>query len=240
MKKNKYFKLAVSASLALSLVKVASGMPITFESNDTWNVFDSSNNLIGPAQNVCLNDTSPSTCPPGSTVYGYSGSAWGADLSSISGANWIWAPGITGLSTSASLAQYSFVKEFDLIGVPQSGSISLSVDDFAEIFVNNTLVGTVGSITNLSLAISAQSLLSTFDISSFLISGINRIRVTAQNGPDSFSGISNSNYSQNPAGVVFGGALTAMPEPSTFFLFCIGGLFLVGIAKARRNATEGF
>ena len=40
----------------------------------------------------------------------------------------------------------------------------------------------------------------------WLVSGTNTFAFTAQNGPDSFAGVSGATYAQNPAAVVFGGS----------------------------------
>ena len=201
---------------------------ITFGSGTTWQVSYSSGVLLGNAQNVCLNATSPSTCPAGATVYGFAGSAWTADLSSITG-TWIWAPGVTGATSPADQQTYDFSQSFVLDGSPISGSISVAVDDFAQVFVNGISVGTTGSLTDFATAQAAQSQLTSFDISSALTSGTNTITVRASNGPAYFAGCNGGcSYSQNAAGVVFGGSiLTAVPEPSTVWLVGSSFLFLL-------------
>lgn len=79
----------------------------------------------------------------------------------------------------------------------------MAVDDFAEVFVNGTSVGITGSVTDVSVASAAQSSLTTFDITLFLIAGTNVITVRAANGP---FGCGTGPYNCNPAGVVFGGS----------------------------------
>jgi hypothetical protein len=173
----------------------AFGFTITFASDATWS-----------AQNVCVNALSPPNCPLGATLYGTggAGAGWPADLSSISGATWIWASGITGATSPAYPAEYTFSKAFDLPDIPGAGSISVAADDFAEVIVNGTSVGTVGSVTDVSLAGPAQNSLRSFNIGPYLVRGSNLIAVRAANG---VFGCGAGPYSCNPAGVVFGGEL---------------------------------
>ena len=158
-----------------------------------------------------------------------------------SGAFWIWAPGITGDTPNASLAEYAFSRKFDLAGTPISGSISVAVDDMAQVYVNGSLAGTTGSITNASVAFAAQSALKSFDITPFLVSGTNTIEVLAQNGPDSFAGVTNSDYRQNTAGVVFGGTITfqSVPEPSSIALLGLGSFGILLYGRKRRRGNSG-
>lgn len=66
-------------------------------------------------------------------------------VSPISGATWIWAPGITGATTPAELAQYFFSKSITLAAAPTAASFLVAVDDFAELRINGTVVGTRGA-----------------------------------------------------------------------------------------------
>jgi hypothetical protein len=221
---------AIVIGVLLGHVPGARAGMITFVSDTSWTVSDSSNNPIGSAHSVVLNDTYPVVRPSGATVYGYNGPlGWGADLSSIPGAFWNWAPGITGATPNANGAEYSFSHQFNLPGAFVSGMISVAVDDFAQVFVNGTSVGATGSVTDLVVAQQAQSALKTFDITPFLVSGQNTILVLAENGL--FNNPS-ANYSENPAGVVFGGSLTfqSVPAPPSFVLLglALGVLFLYG------------
>jgi len=200
------------AVLAAALVVVgvvpahASIKRSTYSSNPTWHTFTGvpTNGPLGNAQAVCLNATSPANCPAGATLYGFGGSGWFADLSTIPHALWIWAPGIDGTSHPSELAQYYFSKRIRIHGHPVSGKISVSADDFAEVSVNGTVVGSVGSTTDPVVASEAQNELTTFVITPFLHHGKNRITVRAQNGEGSFGGCSDCTYQQQPAGVVFG------------------------------------
>ena len=152
---------------------------------------------------MCLNLSYPSPCPAGATVYGFVGGGWRADLSSIPGAHWIWAPNINGTTTPAELNQFFFSKTFQLDGSKAFGSISISADDFAEVRVNGHVVGTIGSVSDFSTALAAQGPLTTFNLTPFLKAGTNILTIRAENG--SFGICCPSNYAGNPAGVVFGG-----------------------------------
>ena len=169
---------------------------VTFVSDTTWAASDPAGTSLGFAQDICLNPTL---------------SCASANLSSIPGARWIWAPGITGTTSPAFPAEFFFSKAFNLPGPPIAGTISVAVDDFAEVFINGTSAGTTGSVTNRSLAGAAQRALATFNITSFLLQGTNVIRIRAANGP---FGCGAGRYSCNPAGVVFGASLSFPPNVS--------------------------
>jgi hypothetical protein len=90
-----------------------------------------------------------------------------------------------------------------------AGTIFVAVDDLAEVVVNGIVIGSTGSVTDFGEAASAQASLKEFDLLAFLEPGPNNITIRAQNGPSSFAGGCNPcNYSQNPAGVVFGGSIS--------------------------------
>jgi hypothetical protein len=141
--------------------------------------------------------------------YGFDGSGWPADLSSIPGATWIWVTGITGETSPAFPAEVSFSKSFKLKGTPIAGSISIAADDYAQVLVNGIVVGEIGSRSDESLAGSAQSFLTTFDLGPYLVRGKNLIVVQGANGD---FGCGAGPYSCNPAGVVFGGSLSFQSE----------------------------
>ncbi len=224
---------AVSAFLALGFTQQALGESITFVSDTTWQVADSGGTSLGSAQYVCLNSFVPASCPAGATSYEYP-AGWTADLTSIPGAAWIWAPGVTASTSAAYPAQFLFSKSFEIGSGVLGGSIALAADDFAEVFVNGTSVGTVGSTTDGAAASAAQSSITTFDISSWLLKGTNIISIGGVNGP---FGCSGGAYSCNPAGVVFGGeiftALVPLPNTLTLFLIGLGGLSLTGVRRRR-------
>ena len=181
--------------------------PMTFVSDTSWAVYNNdpalgSATLLGSSQFVCLSASVPSNCPPGATIYGHTGGGWTADLSSIPDAHWIWAPGINGTTSPAEFHQFYFSKTFQLAS-KTFGLVSISADDLAEVRVNGHIVGTIGSISDFSTASLAQSALTTFDLSPFLIVGSNVITIRGEDGP--FGLCCPSNYAGNPAGVVFGG-----------------------------------
>jgi hypothetical protein len=198
----------------------ASAASATFVSDDTWSVYNAdpasagSATLLGEAQKVCLNASFPIPCPAGATIYGFPNGGWSADLSSIPGAAWIWAPGINAATTPADLQQFFFSKTVSVRAGPYTGSsTSIAADDFAELRVNGRIVGNIGSTSNIQLAGPAQSGLTAFDVSQYLIPGKNTITIRGQNGPYWFSpaGCDPCSYAQNTAGVVFGGALADHP-----------------------------
>ena len=235
---------AVMAATGLVTLPAAAQTTTTLVSGPSWNTTDTFGASLGAAQYVVLNSQYPAVQPPGATDYGSAANpGWTADISSIPGAYWIWAPSITGATSNASLAQYSFSQQFFLAGTPQTGTFSIAVDDFASVVVNGTQVGSVGSITDASVAFQAQSNLTTFDIAPFLTTGQNTIVVNAENGPDYFAGAVDPPYSVNTAGVVFGGSITsaAVPEASTTISF--GLLLLLGgtcfaVKKTARKAGQ--
>lgn len=217
-----HMKKLVLMLLATAWMGDAAAQTITFGSDRTWGVFSGdpsrrSHHAYGTAQPVCLDATTPASCAPGSTLYSYTGGwsgAWSADLSPIPGAEWIWAP----CTTQEALAdgrEYFFSNTFLLPGVPTAGTLSLAVDDWAEVIVNGVVVPlpdgrlSVGSRTDPSVAGAAQTALVTFDLLPYLREGSNVISVHAANGPKEFAGSTVAcTYAQNPAGVVFGGAIT--------------------------------
>ncbi|HJR33551.1 MAG TPA: hypothetical protein VJ817_01275 [Gemmatimonadales bacterium] len=199
-----------------------SNITITFVSDVTWS-----------AQTVCVNALSPPNCPAGATLYGIggAGAGWSADLSSIPGAAWIWGLGVTGATSPAYPAEYTFSKVFDLPGVPAASSISIAADDFAEVLVNGMSAGTVGSRTDASLAGAAQNALRSFDIRPYLVRGSNVIAVRAANG---VFGCGAGPYSCNPAGIVFGGILRTA-DPGTLIAGLTDAVLALHLSPAGRE-----
>ena len=236
--------LPLAAFLEVAAILPAAAQTTTkLASGPSWQTTDVSGASLGSAQYVVLNNQYPTIQPPSATDYGAPANpGWTADISSIPGAYWIWAPGITGATPNASLAQYSFSQQFFLSSAPQAGTFSIAVDDFASVMVNGTQVGSVGSITNVGTAFAAQSTLTTFNIAPYLMTGQNTIVVNAENGPDYFAGEADPPYSVNTAGVVFGGVITsaAVPEASTNvslgLLLMLLGATAVAAKKAARQA----
>lgn len=226
--------------LALPAPVAAQTSSVSFSSGPGWTAADSGGTPIGNAQNVCLNASAPSPCPAGATLWGYGGSGWGQSLAAIAGATWIWAPGLTGTSPNASLARYSFSNTITVGGTPVTGTVYMLADDLVELRVNGTLVGTVGSISDPSQSGAGRPALVQFDVLPHLVSGANTFTFTAQNGSDLFGGVPNANYSQNPAGTVFGGTITYTPPVPTmggWVMIGLAGLLLIIAARRLRPAV---
>jgi Thrombospondin type 3 repeat len=128
--------------------------------------------------------------------------------SPIPGAAWIWAPGVTGTTSPAELAQFFFSKTFTLAAAPTTATFLVAADNFAEVRVNGTVVGTTGSTTDFDAGLASQQRLKSFDIAPQLTAGTNTITIRAQNATG-FGSCSPCTYQENPAGVIFGGAITA-------------------------------
>jgi hypothetical protein len=222
--------LGMLAFLTLCSVPM-SAANIVFSSGPNWDVFNV--DPVTPGA-VPLGPAQRAFCPGGIVC-------WSADLSTIPGATWMW--GQWSPSTPSDLKQFFFSKTF-VLGDPVSGTISVAVDDFAQVFVNGINAGTTGSISDVAAASAAQSEVVTFDISSFLKPGSNIVTVFAQNGPAWFPGAGvcpteGCTYGMNPAGVVFGGSLSDVsantPEPESAALGCVGALVLALCGITRRQ-----
>jgi hypothetical protein len=163
---------------------------------------------LGPAREVCLSPSIPANCPATALTYTTSGTGWAAG-SGIPQAHWIWRGDVVA-SAPADLQLGIFEKSFDL-GPNPAGLIQIAADNFAQIFVNGLAVGAVGSMTDITQANTAHSMLTTFDLTAALQAGSNTITVVGQNAVGAFSGCGASpcTYMQNPAGVDFAGTLTS-------------------------------
>src|SRR4051812_26911644 len=88
--------------LGLGMASKAEASIITLASDPSWDAYDANPasgtaHLLGAAEYVADNASAPTNQPPGTVVYGYpAAGGMTANLSSIPGAHWIWAPGITG------------------------------------------------------------------------------------------------------------------------------------------------
>ena len=160
-------------------------------SGTQWEVYDNKNTFLGYAQNVCINATQPNNCPVGATLYGGT-SLPGVWTAAISGATWIWAPGVVSTTTPADNQEFTFKSIFFIRGIPIGGTISLAADNQAEVYLNGTLIGSSNSHT----------MPSNFTISpSLLRQGFpNYIEVKTINNV----GCELNQYQCNPAGLLFG------------------------------------
>lgn len=187
---------------------------ITFVSGDDWPWFagdldGADGGSMGTASVVCVTPTSPPNCPPNAVVYQTgTNSGWQADTSALPNAYWIWRGDVSPYRI-ADLEFAVFQKSF-FLGSNPTGAISIAADDFAEVRVNGSPAGGMGSVTNVAIASRSQSALVTFDLGPYLVEGVNTITVIGQNGPASFASCYGAcTYAQNTAGVVFGGTLTS-------------------------------
>jgi len=183
------------------------GQSITLESDVNWDVYSNRSQeqkaFLGKAQLVCANTTIPAGCPAGAVNYNLAG-AWSARIDGCQGnARWIWAPGISAESTPAEASEYYFVNHVSLPGGPVSARIYLAVDDEAEVIVNGTSIGTIGSTTDYGVAWASQSEPTSLYITRALLAGQNTMTIRAANGVGTFAGCVDCTYQQHPAGVMF-------------------------------------
>src|SRR4051812_33736476 len=139
-----------------------------FVSDETWTL-DSAGTHAMP---VCLGPSSPTGCPTTGNVllYNYPYPGWGADLTSVPGAKWIWDARHVVSNSPADRDDVFLTKTFNLDGCSGGvyGEIWVASDDFAEVIVNGTVVGHVGSTTDIGEASKAQISLQRIDMSSAL------------------------------------------------------------------------
>ena len=192
---------------------------LSFASGEEWPSFqprtagslDDFPTSLGPAKNVCVSPQFPRNCPSttkGAVVYTLGGAGWGAGLDSPK-ARWIWRGDVTPESP-ADLQSARFERTFT-VGAHPTGSIQIAADDFASVLVNETPVGTIGSVTDIRMAGQAQNVGARFDLTPALRPGLNTITIVAQNGPSAYAGGCDGQpcpYARNPAGVVFAGTLS--------------------------------
>lgn len=164
---------------------------VTLACDTAWETWDGFMPL-GTAQQVCLNDNSPTNCPALATRFEYDGSGW------LAGDNWIWAPGVDAATAPAFPASFRFSHDVPLPQQPASATITVAADDFAEVYVNNSSVGRVGDIADSALAGQASTAGATFAIHN-LKRGMNNISIVAKNGE---FGCSAGEYRCNPAGLL--------------------------------------
>ncbi|HEX2733790.1 MAG TPA: hypothetical protein VHM70_19405 [Polyangiaceae bacterium] len=169
-------------SKAGTCIAAAKGRSQTFTSDDTWTSFAAddngkSGNALGNAKLVCAASVLQN-CPAGALQYGPPLSeGWKADLSKLPGAKWIWRADVKEMDVPQIAA---FEKTFEL-GPDPSGTLLIAADDFAEVRVNGTKIGSIGSITDAPKALDAQSALHPFDLTTALHSGSNTITIIGKN-----------------------------------------------------------
>ncbi len=197
-----------AAEQDLNAPAAANPPDIALASDTNWAVYNNQtleqSSYLGKAQRVCANATDTTQCPEGAVYYSVGGHGWSGRIDACEGnARWIWAPGITGASAPAELAEYYFVNHVSLSSRPASAKIHLAVDDQAEVIINGTSIGTLGSTTDINVAWASQINPTALDITSALTTGPNTITIRAANGAGAFGNCANCTYEQNPAGVVF-------------------------------------
>ena len=198
---------AVNTEPVVAAPAALRGQSITLESDINWDVYSNASlekgAYLGKAQLVCSDTGIAAGCPAGAVVYN-TGGDWAARIDACGGnARWIWAPGITGASAPAELAEYYFANHVLLPGGPVSARIYLAVDDEAEVIVNGNTIGIIGSTSDYGAAMASQSKPSVLYITSALVTGLNTFTIRAANGSGAFAGCSNCTYQQHPAGVMF-------------------------------------
>lgn len=219
-------KFAIAAVFAVSVTvpqhHVNAGVKVTvtksFVSDADTRVYESDPALgqaksLGRALPVCLTPDIPVTCPTGALVFGYPASpaSWDADLSPIAGAVWVWAPKITAESLATIPSTVFFSQKIKVSGTPLNASVSIALDSYGEVYVNGVFVGSHGSLVDIGAAYDGQHRLATFDVTPYVVRGVNIITLKVQNDVGDFSPfgcVPNCTYAQDPAGAAFGGQIT--------------------------------
>ncbi len=197
-------------------------------SDSTWYVYKpdpvdpSKQTFLGLSQNVCLNSMAPSNCPlgitPPPTLWGWMGSGWAANLSSLPvGARWMWVPNVT-KDTPFDLTEFTFEKTAIYVcDAPVDSTISIAADDsVSEVSINGTVLpnsNTVGADALKAFNVPASLIqASSPDITNphFGLHD-NTITVKAKDLP---GGTGCNTYNCNPAGVVLGGGLKSTVYPT--------------------------
>ncbi len=109
---------------------------------------------------------------------------------SIPGATWIWATSTVTLPEEKQV--YTFVDTFT-VATPTMAQITIAADNWYVLYVNGSVVADRAG-TNSYLDFQKK----TFDISSYVVTGENTLRVVVTNEP-----LSGSTYKTNPAGVLY-------------------------------------
>ena len=198
---------------------------VAFASDASWSSFAGTRSqegasyskgaLLGPARYVCANDATPANCPAGALLYKHlpprrspldednppASQGWRGNRD-FPEAYWIWRADVLP-AAAAPFAVVVLEKSF-VLGARPSGTMQIAVDDFAQVFVNHTSVGSLGSVVYVSVAWKAQNEPTVLDLTPALHAGSNTITVVAQNGPFACDA-AQCPYSQDPAGVVFDG-----------------------------------
>ncbi len=250
----KLFALAALAAAALPFGVQAGPVSVGSDNSAIWTVsethLDSQGNPVttslGQPQHVCLNaPTNPPNCPTGAMSYGYTLPGWTANLSSLPpNAKWIWASKksdgtpITGATTGAANAEYSFKTIFFLCGDrPKDGTIWVAADNLVDVFVNG--VSVIPPSTTVS-----HSAVTTVTVSSSILRAspnFNDIELKVKNGANP-SDCGNDQYRCNPAGVVFGGnfadELSADPTCANPF-GKVGDTRNLGVCTAPKLGSKG-
>jgi hypothetical protein len=166
------------------------GKNLSIISNNTWSVYENYNlegdqeSLLGKAEEINF---------PGTSSF--------ENISPDS--KWIWAPNLSLSSSIADLTTFYFYTDFYLpIGSSEfNGKLTLVVDDYAEIYINDNKVGYHGSIIDVNLSGNQPK---TFDFTQYLHAGKNHIVIKVQNGPAYFSGANctHCTWQENPAGLL--------------------------------------